>query len=152
MGKIIRNGVEYSGATEDATAVNYDNSLSGLNAQTVQEGIDELTESLGGLGNIIFLGDQTKSCPADTNYTFTFELPTKDTYLVWSYMNSLDFWYKNVEYSFDGLSLFSTSGFGCGCQTMKFVSNAETLTLNVYQRHTEAVNIRVRAYAVKLNV
>ena len=47
MGKIIRNGVEYSGATEDATAVNYDNSLSGLNAQTVQEGIDELTKSLG---------------------------------------------------------------------------------------------------------
>ena len=47
MGKIIRNGVEYSGATEDATAVNYDNSLSGLNAQTVQEAVDELTDSLG---------------------------------------------------------------------------------------------------------
>lgn len=46
MGKIIRNGVEYSGACEDATAVNYNNSLSGLNAQTVQEGIDELSSSL----------------------------------------------------------------------------------------------------------
>ena len=49
MGKIIRNGIEFSGACEDATAVNYNNSLSGLEAQTVQEGIDELTESLGDL-------------------------------------------------------------------------------------------------------
>lgn len=47
MGKIIRNGVEYSGATEDATAVNYDNSLSGLEAQTVQEAIDELSAGSG---------------------------------------------------------------------------------------------------------
>lgn len=49
MGKIIRNGVEYSGAVEAATAVNYDNSLSGLEAQTVQEGLDEVSNSLGGL-------------------------------------------------------------------------------------------------------
>lgn len=46
MGVIIRNGVEYSGACETATAVNYDNSLSGLDAQTVQEAIDEVNESL----------------------------------------------------------------------------------------------------------
>ena len=43
MGKIIRNGVEYSGAVEAATAVNYDGSVSGLKAQTVQEAIDELS-------------------------------------------------------------------------------------------------------------
>ena len=49
MGKIIRNGVEYSGACEDATAVNYNNSLSGLEAQTVQEGLDELSSNLGNL-------------------------------------------------------------------------------------------------------
>ena len=49
MGKIIRNGVEYSGAVEAATAVNYDGSISGLKAQTVQEAIDELSASgLGG--------------------------------------------------------------------------------------------------------
>ena len=67
MGKIIRNGVEYSGATEDATAVNYNNSLSGLNAQTVQEAIDEMKEDFGGLrfgtdgeGNYgYFKGDDT---------------------------------------------------------------------------------------------
>ena len=44
MGKIIRNGVEYSGAVEAATAVNYDGSVSGLNAQTVQEAVDELAQ------------------------------------------------------------------------------------------------------------
>ena len=48
MGKIIRNGIEFSGACEDATAINYNNSLSGLEAQTVQEAVDELNDSLGG--------------------------------------------------------------------------------------------------------
>ena len=43
MGKIIRNGVEYSGAVDAATAVSYDGSVSGLKAQTVQEAIDELS-------------------------------------------------------------------------------------------------------------
>lgn len=47
MGKIIRNGIKYSGTYDDATSVNYDNSISGLTARTVQEGIDELSESLG---------------------------------------------------------------------------------------------------------
>lgn len=46
MGKIIRNGIEYGGTYDSATSVNYDNSVSGLNARTVQEGIDQLNESL----------------------------------------------------------------------------------------------------------
>ena len=46
MGKIIRNGIEYGGTYDSAISVNYDNSVSGLNARTVQEGIDELNESL----------------------------------------------------------------------------------------------------------
>ena len=46
MGKIIRNGIEYSGTYDSADSVNYDNSNSGLNARTVQEGIDELNDSL----------------------------------------------------------------------------------------------------------
>ena len=49
MGKIIRNGVPYSGTYDNAHSVNYDNSVSGLNARTVQEGIDELGNNLGGL-------------------------------------------------------------------------------------------------------
>lgn len=68
MGKIIRNGIKYSGTYDDATSVNYDNSISGLNARTVQEGIDELSESViaddglqfkfsnDGEGNYGFLG------------------------------------------------------------------------------------------------
>ena len=51
MGKIIRNGINYGGTYEDATSVNYDNTNSGLNARTVQEGIDELH------GNVDVLSD-----------------------------------------------------------------------------------------------
>ena len=46
MGKIIRNGINYSGAADAATAVNYDGSVSGLKAQTVQEAVDEVNNSL----------------------------------------------------------------------------------------------------------
>lgn len=49
MGKIIRNGIKYSGTTDSANKINYDNSLSGLEAKTAQEAIDELTENFGGL-------------------------------------------------------------------------------------------------------
>ena len=42
MGKIIQNGIEYSGTYSNATSVNYDNTNSGLEAKTVQEGLDEL--------------------------------------------------------------------------------------------------------------
>lgn len=46
MGKIIRNGVEFSGTLDNAANVNYNNELSGMEATTVQEAIDEITESL----------------------------------------------------------------------------------------------------------
>ena len=78
MGVIIRNGIEYSGAgmggVENATAVNYDNSLSGLEAQTVQEAVDELNESLGGIN---FITEDGKGITgytlngADTVYPFS---------------------------------------------------------------------------------
>ena len=48
MGKIIRNGIEYSGTYDSATSVNYDNSVSGLDARTVQEGLDELSKGSKG--------------------------------------------------------------------------------------------------------
>ena len=51
MGKIIRNGINYGGTYDSATSVNYDNTNSGLNARTVQEGIDELH------GNVDALSD-----------------------------------------------------------------------------------------------
>lgn len=45
MGKIIQNGIEYSGTYSNATSINYDSSASGLNAKTVQEAVDELVEN-----------------------------------------------------------------------------------------------------------
>ena len=42
MGKIIQNGIEYSGTYSNATSINYDGSASGLSAKTVQEAVDEL--------------------------------------------------------------------------------------------------------------
>lgn len=67
MGKIIRNGIEYGGTSDSATSVNYDNSVSGLNARTVQEGIDQLNESLGGLEFTVVDGQpQWKERGADT--------------------------------------------------------------------------------------
>ena len=45
MGKIIRNGVEFSGTLDNAANVNYNNELSGMEATTVQEAIDELDNS-----------------------------------------------------------------------------------------------------------
>ena len=46
MGKIIQNGIEYSGTYSNATSINYDSSASGLNAKTMQEAVDEIHENL----------------------------------------------------------------------------------------------------------
>lgn len=50
MGKIIRNGINYGGTYEDATSVNYDGSASGLEARTVQEAVDVLSDSFNNIG------------------------------------------------------------------------------------------------------
>lgn len=64
MGKIIRNGVEFSGAVDAATAVSYDGSVSGLNAQTVQEAIDELSTS----GDYVLLGTSSTQTVTQTAF------------------------------------------------------------------------------------
>lgn len=46
MGKIIRNGIEFSSTVDTANNISYDNSLSGLEATTAQKAIDEVVESL----------------------------------------------------------------------------------------------------------
>ena len=46
MGKIIRNGIEYSSTVDTANNISYDNSLSGLEATTTQKAIDELNTNL----------------------------------------------------------------------------------------------------------
>ena len=81
MGKIIRNGIEYGGTYDSATSVNYDNSVSGLNARTVQEGIDELGNNLtasdnlkfrfstDGEGNYGYLGADDSFIPFKSDYS-----------------------------------------------------------------------------------
>lgn len=70
MGKIIRNGIEFSGTSDSANNINYDNSVSGLEARTAQEAIDTLSVSLGGLkfgtdgdGNYGYYGDDDVLVP-----------------------------------------------------------------------------------------
>ena len=52
MGKIIRNGIEFSSTVDTANNISYDNSLSGLEATTTQKAIDEVAESLEGYPKI----------------------------------------------------------------------------------------------------
>lgn len=65
MGKIIRNGIEFSSTVDTANNISYDNSLSGLEATTTQKAIDEvcdnvstLNESLEQINNEITLSNQ----------------------------------------------------------------------------------------------
>lgn len=51
MGKIIKNNILYGGSTEEAIDINYDNSVSGLSASSVQDAIDELDGNIGSLSN-----------------------------------------------------------------------------------------------------
>lgn len=60
MGKIIRNGINYSSTTDAAKNINYDNSASGLAATTAQKAIDELNRKIaagggGSSNNIVYL-------------------------------------------------------------------------------------------------
>ena len=67
MGKIIINGEEYSGTRDSATSVNYDNSVSGLNAGSVQEGIDELVEGLKNTSPVDNLLSTSTKLPLSAN-------------------------------------------------------------------------------------
>ena len=60
MGKIIRNGIPYSGSSNSARSINYDNTNSGLEAQTAQAAVDELNKKIAdidvsGASNIVYL-------------------------------------------------------------------------------------------------
>ena len=80
MGKIIQNGIEYSGTYSNATSINYDGSVSGLNAKTVQEGIDELSNSLGGFQFKVVDGKKQIS----TNGGSTWENFSSGAELLWT--------------------------------------------------------------------
>lgn len=67
MGKIIKNDKVYSGTFDDATSVNYDNSVSGLNANSVQEGIDELADGLKNTSVVDNLLSTSTTLPLSAN-------------------------------------------------------------------------------------
>ena len=67
MGKIIRNNVVYSGTSDNATSVNYDNSVSGLNARTVQESVDELAAGLKNTSVVDNLLSTSTTLPLSAN-------------------------------------------------------------------------------------
>ena len=77
MGKIIRNGIEFSSTVNTANNISYDNSLSGLDATTTQKAIDEVAENLGGLsfgtdgeGNYGYFGADGSLIPFKSNVDF----------------------------------------------------------------------------------
>lgn len=49
MGAIYKNKVKYAGTTSDAKNISYDKTKSGLNAENVQDGVDELDQKLSSL-------------------------------------------------------------------------------------------------------
>ena len=51
MGKIVKNGVTYSGSSDNADNVKYNNNVSNLDATNVQEAIDKLDESVDTLNS-----------------------------------------------------------------------------------------------------
>lgn len=64
MPKIIKNGVTYIGTSDNAAAVSYDNTLSGLTATNVQAALDKLVYKIGDevfLNGIVVTGYITSS-------------------------------------------------------------------------------------------
>lgn len=53
LGKIVKNGVTYSGSSDNADNVKYNNNASNLDATNVQEAIDKLDESVDTLNSKI---------------------------------------------------------------------------------------------------
>lgn len=49
MGAIYKNKVKYAGTASDAKNISYDKTKSGLNAENVQDGVDELDQKLSSL-------------------------------------------------------------------------------------------------------
>ena len=76
MGKIIRNGIEFSSTVDTANNISYNNSLSGLKATTTQKAIDELADSLVEQPTFVYdengqiTGYTTKIGGADTVFPF----------------------------------------------------------------------------------
>lgn len=94
MGKIIRNGIKYSGTTNSADKINYNNTLSGLEAETAQEAFDELNTKIKNGGNIEYLTQEEYDALPDTKlsndveYRITNANESVNAARDWAYDNS----------------------------------------------------------------
>ena len=75
MGKIIRNGIEYSSTVDTANNISYDNSLSGLEATTTQKAIDEVADRLNDIGTMKQSAPYSGEIEADSFCPNFLELP-----------------------------------------------------------------------------
>ena len=66
LGKIYKNGMQYSGTTDAATNINYDNSKGAIKAGNVQGAIDEIMETTSQSRN---LTQAEYDALPDTKYT-----------------------------------------------------------------------------------
>ena len=66
LGKIYKNGIQYSGTTDAATNINYDNSKGAIKAGNVQGAIDEIMETTSQSRN---LTQAEYDALPDTKYT-----------------------------------------------------------------------------------
>ena len=70
LGKIYKNGIQYSGTTDAATNINYDNSKGAIRAGNVQGAIDEIMETTSQSRN---LTQAEYDALPDTKYTDNIE-------------------------------------------------------------------------------
>ena len=90
MGKIVKNGVTYSGSSDNADNVKYNNNVSNLDATNVQEAIDKLDESvdilnsnLGVIGSYYSMYYKPSSISANTlTFKDIYTPPDDGVYLV----------------------------------------------------------------------
>ena len=68
LGKIVKNGVTYSGSSDNANNVKYNNNASNLDATNVQEAIDKLDESVDTLNSN--LGGMKFGIDSNGNYGY----------------------------------------------------------------------------------
>ena len=93
MGKIVRNGIDYSTTSSNANNINYDNTLSGLTAVTAQEAIDELTENVSTLNDSL---GQVKTYVGSDGKLHFVDASGADTVLPFNGLDSLNMliiWY-----------------------------------------------------------
>ena len=106
MGKIIRNGVSYSGSTEDAVNVKYDNSSSGVTATNVQGAIDEVKETIDDKQTQIdTLNSNLTNTTATANSAYT-SLDYKQDIIITSFSGDLND-HKNLKFGYTSSDLLN---------------------------------------------